>query len=191
MDVRTTKLQGVLVLKPRRFADARGYFVETYTEREFRRAGIMATFVQDNQAFSLHRGTIRGLHFQLPPAEQAKLIRVIRGSVYDVAVDLRLGSPTYGQWIAERLTADSGDQLYVPRGLAHGYCTLEPDTELAYKVDSYYTPACDSGIIWNDPTLNIPWPVAPQTAIVSDRDTRLASFAAFASPFHYRRAANA
>ena len=125
MEIRTTKLQGVLVLKPRRFVDARGYCVEVYAERLFHRAGITAAFVQDNQSFSLHRGTIRGLHFQLPPTEQAKLVRVLRGSVYDVAVDLRIGSPTYGQWIADRLSADGGEQMYLPSGCAHGYCTLE------------------------------------------------------------------
>jgi dTDP-4-dehydrorhamnose 3,5-epimerase len=191
MDVKATKLQGILVLRPQRFADARGYFVETYTDRVFRQAGVAATFVQDNLSFSLRRGTIRGLHFQLPPASQAKLVRVIRGSVYDVAVDLRIGSPTHGQWIAERLTADGGEQIYVPHGFAHGFCTLEADTEVAYKVDSYYAPDCDSGIIWNDPTLNIPWPVAPDAAMLSVKDRTLGTFRAFKSPFHYVNLANA
>jgi len=191
MNVRTTKLQGVLVLQPRRFADARGYFAEVYTERVFHQAGITAAFVQDNQSYSVHQGTIRGLHVQLPPAAQAKLVRVIRGRVYDVAVDLRVGSPTYGRWIAERLSADGGEQIYVPSGFAHGFCTLEADTEVAYKVDSYYAPAYDSGIIWNDPTLNIPWPLSPDAVIVSDKDRKLGTFAAFASPFRYRRVANA
>ncbi len=180
-----------MLLKPPRFVDARGYFAEVYTERVFHQAGITATFVQDNQSFSLHRGTIRGLHLQLPPAAQAKLVRVIRGCVYDVAVDLRVGSPTYGQWIAERLSADGGEQIYVPCGFAHGFCTLEADTEVAYKVDSYYAPAYDSGIIWNDPTLNIPWPVTPDAAILSDKDRKLGIFATFASPFRYRHVANA
>ena len=187
MDVRETKLQGVLVLKPRRFADPRGYFVETYTDRVFRQAGVAPAFVQDNQSLSLRRGTIRGLHFQLPPAAQAKLVRVIRGSLYDVAVDLRLGSPTYGEWIAEELSAEAGEQIYVPRGFAHGFCTLEDETEVAYKVDTYYAPAHDSGIIWNDPTLNISWPVAPDAAILSEKDRALGTFAAFASPFQYAR----
>jgi dTDP-4-dehydrorhamnose 3,5-epimerase len=191
MDVRPTKLPGVLVLKPRRFVDMRGYFVEAYTERAFRDAGITATFVQDNQSFSLRRGTIRGLHFQTPPAAQAKLVRVIRGSAYDVAVDLRLGSPTHGQWVAERISAEGGEQMYVPQGFAHGFCTLEADTEVVYKVDAYYLPAHDCGIIWNDPTLNIPWPVAPEAAILSDKDRKLGTFAAFASPFRYMDVVNA
>jgi dTDP-4-dehydrorhamnose 3,5-epimerase len=191
MDVRTTKLQGVLVLKPRRFADARGYFFEAYTERTFRQAGVTAAFLQDNQSFSLRQGTIRGLHFQLPPAAQAKLVRVVRGCIYDVAVDLRRGSPTYGQWAAERLSADGGEQIYVPHGFAHGFCTLEPDTEVAYKVDTYYAPEYDSGIIWNDPTLNIPWPVAPEAAILSEKDGKLGTFAAFTSPFQFMDLANA
>ena len=191
MDVRIAKLQGVLLLKPRRFVDARGYFIEVYTERVFHEAGITAAFVQDNQSYSLRQGTVRGLHFQLPPLAQAKLVRVIRGSVYDVAVDLRVGSPTYGEWMAERLSADGGEQIYVPPGFAHGFCTLEAETEIAYKVDSYYAPACDSGIIWNDPTLNIPWPVAPDAAILSERDRKLGTFAAFASPFQYRPVADA
>jgi dTDP-4-dehydrorhamnose 3,5-epimerase len=191
MDVRKTKLQGVLVLKPRRFADARGYFFEAYTERTFRQVGVAATFIQDNQSFSLRRGTIRGLHFQHPPAAQAKLVRVVRGCIYDVVIDLRRGSPTYGQWTAERLSADGGEQIYVPCGFAHGFCTLEPDTEVAYKVDAYYAPEYDSGIIWNDPTLNIPWPVAPETAILSEKDGKLGTFEAFTSPFQFMDLANA
>lgn len=191
MDVRITKLQGVLVLKPRRFVDARGYFAEVYTERVFHQAGVTAAFVQDNQSYSLHQGTMRGLHFQLPPAAQAKLVRVIRGCVYDVVVDLRVGSPTYGEWIAERLSADGGEQIYIPSGFAHGFCTLEANTEVSYKVDSYYAPAYDTGIIWNDPTLNIHWPVAADAVILSDKDRKLGTFAAFVSPFRYGRAPNA
>jgi len=191
MDVRTTSLQGVLVLKPRRFVDERGFLVESYAERPFREAGITAKFVQDNHSCSLRQGTIRGLHFQLPPAAQAKLVRVIRGWVYDVAVDLRRGSPTYGQWVAERLSAKGGEQIYLPQGFAHGFCTLEPDTEVIYKVDSYYAPAHDSGIIWNDPTLNIPWPIAADAAILSEKDRKLGTFAEFTSPFQYGEVVNA
>jgi dTDP-4-dehydrorhamnose 3,5-epimerase len=184
MELRKTKLPEVLVLKPRRFADARGFFVEIYNQRTFQQAGINPVFVQDNHSFSVQPGTIRGLHFQLPPETQAKLVGVVRGSVYDVAVDLRYGSPNYGRWVAERLSADGGELLFVPHGFAHGFCTLEPDTEVVYKVDRYYAPACDSGITWNDPTLNIPWPVAPEAAILSDKDRKLGSFASFTSPFH-------
>lgn len=191
MDIKTTELLGVLVLKPRRFTDPRGYFVETYNERAFREAGIATVFVQDNQSYSREQGTIRGLHFQLPPATQAKLVRVLRGRVFDVVVDLRVSSPTYGHWIAEQLSAEGGEQVYVPHGFAHGFCTLEADTEVTYKVDTYYAPALDSGIIWNDPTLNISWPIVPDAAILSDKDRKLGTFAAFKSPFHYARVANA
>ena len=153
MQVQATEIPGVLLLMPRYFNDARGYFVETYNARAARDAGLMAEFVQDNQALSLQRGTVRALHFQAPPKVQAKLVRVLRGSVYDVAVDLRAGSPNYGRWIAATLTAKGGEQLFVPRGFAHGYCTLEADTEVAYKVDDYYAPDCERGVAWNDPTL--------------------------------------
>jgi dTDP-4-dehydrorhamnose 3,5-epimerase len=191
MDIKTTKLPGVLILKPRRFADVRGYFAETYNAQLLRKSGIMVHFVQDNESFSLHKGTIRGLHFQLPPAAQAKLIRVLRGSVFDVAVDLRLESPTYGQWIAEQISAESGEQIFVPRGFGHGFCTLEPNTEVSYKVDSYYAPVSESGVIWNDPSLNIPWPVGLNEAILSEKDHKLGAFKDFVSPFRYARHADA
>ena len=187
MDITTTKVPGVLVLKPRRFADVRGYFVETYNAQLFRQSGILVHFVQDNESFSLRKGTIRGLHFQLPPAVQVKLIRVLRGSIFDVAVDLRLESPTYGQWVTEQISAESGEQIFVPRGFGHGFCTLEPNTEVAYKVDSYYAPELESGVIWNDSTLNIPWPVGMNEAIVSEKDRKLRTFKDLASPFHYTR----
>jgi dTDP-4-dehydrorhamnose 3,5-epimerase len=170
-------------LRPRRFQDARGYFSETYNERTVAEAGIVARFVQDNQSYSAVRGTIRGLHFQLPPAAQAKLVRVLRGSVYDVAVDLRTGSPTYGRWEGATLTAEGGEQLFVPRGFAHGFCTLEPDTAVAYKVDAFYAPASDSGLIWNDAALAIDWPVRRGEAVLSDKDLKLGGFAEFRSPF--------
>ena len=185
MDVTNLELPGLTLLRPRRFSDARGYFSETYNETAFRQAGIAARFVQDNQSYSAQRGTIRGLHFQLPPAAQAKLVRVLQGSVYDVAVDLRVGSPTYGRWVGETLTADGGEQLFVPRGFAHAFCTLQPDTIVAYKVDEFYAPASDSGLIWNDPTLAIRWPVAPDEVVLSDKDLKLGRFADFVSPFKY------
>jgi len=185
MDVKITKIPGVLLLTPRYFHDARGYFFETYNARAAHAAGLTADFVQDNQALSLKEGTVRALHFQAPPRVQGKLVRVVRGSVYDVAVDLRTGSPTYGQWVAATLTAKGGEQLFVPRGFAHGYCTIEPDTEVAYKVDDYYAPECEQGLIWNDPTLAIPWPVLPADAVLSGKDRKLGRFADFASPFRY------
>ncbi len=187
MEVVATNLPGVLLLKPRHLNDARGYFVETYNQRAARAAGLTADFVQDNQAFSLQRGTVRALHFQVPPHAQAKLVRVLRGAVYDVAVDLRAGSPTYGRFVAATLTARGGEQIFVPRGFAHGYCTLETDAEVAYKVDDYYAPDCEQGLIWNDLDLAIDWPVAAADAVLSDKDRKLPRFADFVSPFRYDR----
>jgi dTDP-4-dehydrorhamnose 3,5-epimerase len=187
MDIKATEIPGVLLLKPRYFRDARGYFVETYNLSGARAAGLTTDFVQDNQAFSQKRGTVRALHFQVPPHAQAKLVRVLRGSIHDVAVDLRTGSPTYGRWTAVTLTALGGEQIFVPRGFAHGYCTLEADTEVAYKVDDYYAPDCDRGLIWNDPSLAIDWPVAAADAVLSDKDPKLPRFADFVSPFRYDR----
>ena len=184
MDAKNLNLPGLMLLKPRRFSDPRGYFIETYNEKAFAAAGIAAKFVQDNQSLSVETGTVRALHFQLPPAAQAKLVRVLHGSVYDVAIDLRVGSPTYGQSDAAILTAEGGEQIFVPRGFAHGFCTLEPDTVVAYKVDEFYAPASDSGLIWNDPTLAVRWPLAGD-AVLSDKDKTHGRFADFKSPFRY------
>lgn len=186
MQVTLTDLPGALLLKPRYFQDHRGYFVETYNERAAQEVGLSADFVQDNQAYSIRRGTVRALHFQVPPQAQAKLVRVLRGRIYDVAVDLRIGSPTYGRWIGATLTAQRGEQIFVPRGFAHGYCTLEDNTEVAYKVDRYYAPECEQGIVWNDPTLAVDWPIAAAEAVLSDKDQKLSRFAEFVSPFRYR-----
>lgn len=188
MEVTRLKLPGVIVLKPRRFSDARGYFIETYSEKAFEAAGIAARFVQDNQSLSVAKGTVRGLHFQLPPHAQAKLVRVLQGSIYDVAIDLRAGSPTYGQWDGATLTADGAEQIFVPRGFAHGLCTLEPNTVVAYKVDGFYAPQSDSGLVWNDPAFAIDWPVAPGGAVLSEKDAKLGRFADFKSPFRYEGA---
>src|ERR1043165_158456 len=188
MDSKNLGLPGVVLLRPRVFQDARGSFAETYNEKAFAEAGITATFVQDNQSLSAARGTVRGLHFQLPPAAQAKLVRVLHGSVYDVAIDLRVGSPTYGQSAAATLTAGGGEQIFVPRGFAHAFCPLEPDTWVAYKVDEFYAPASDSGLIWKDPILAIDWPVAAGEAVLSDKDKTHGRFADFKSPFTYEGA---
>jgi dTDP-4-dehydrorhamnose 3,5-epimerase len=185
MEVKPSGVAGVLLLKPRFFQDARGYFIETYSMNAAHKAGVTVNFVQDNQSLSLKRGTVRALHFQLPPKPQAKLVRVLRGSIYDVAVDLRIGSPTYGRWIAETLTDKAGEQLFIPTGFAHGFCTLEANTEVAYKVDCYYAPECEQGIAWDDPTLAINWPVPPADAVLSEKDRKLGRFADFASPFRY------
>ena len=172
-------------------ATTRGWFSETYSTRAFSDLLGGTVFVQDNQAFSAQRGTLRGLHFQRPPEPQAKLVRVLRGSIFDVAVDLRVGSPTYGHWVGETLTAEGGEQLFVPRGFAHGYCTLEPNTEVAYKVDGFYAPECDAGLAWNDPMIGIAWPIAPRRRILSDKDKRLPAFADFVSPFRYQTGSGA
>jgi dTDP-4-dehydrorhamnose 3,5-epimerase len=185
---RRTDIPDVVVITPRRFSDDRGWFFETYSSRAFSEAIGEVTFVQDNQAFSAQRFTLRGLHFQRPPEPQAKLVRVLRGSIFDVAVDLRVGSPTYGHWVGATLTAQGGEQIFVPRGFAHGYCTLEPDTDVAYKVDGFYAPACDAGLAWNDPMLAIAWPIAPEDAILSDKDKVQPAFETFVSPFQYQSA---
>lgn len=174
-----------MLLRPRVFEDTRGTFVEMYNEKAFAGIGVTARFVQDNQSFSSQRGTIRGIHLQLPPAAQAKLVRVIRGSVYDVAIDLRVGSPTYGRWKGVTLTANKAEQLFIPRGFAHAFCTLEPDVVVGYKVDDFYAPANDTGLIWNDPTLAINWPVDAADVVLSDKDMKLGRFADFVSPFKY------
>ncbi len=166
-------LPEVLLVTPPRFADARGYFTETWTRSKFVAAGIAATFVQDNQSLSTARGTIRGLHFQLAPAPQAKLVRAITGAVFDVAVDLRHGSLTYGRWCGATLTAEGGEQLFIPRGFAHGFCTLVPDTLVAYKVDGVYDRGAEAGLRWDDPDLAIRWPIETHEVKVSDKDAVL------------------
>lgn len=173
----------VILLTPRTFSDARGWFRETYSVDAFREIGIDCAFVQDNHSLSQHRGTIRGLHFQVPPESQAKLIRVVKGSIFDVAVDLRRASPSYGRWCGATLNAEEGSQVFVPRGFAHGFCTLEPDTEVVYKVDGRYAPHRDAGLVWNDPTLAIDWPIRPSEAVLSDKDANLPRFSGFSSPF--------
>jgi dTDP-4-dehydrorhamnose 3,5-epimerase len=175
----------VLLVQPQKFDDRRGYLVETFNRKEFERLGISNGFVQDNQSFSARRGTVRGLHFQAPPHPQAKLVRVLKGAVFDVAVDLRRGSPTFAHWCGTTLTADKGNQLFVPQGFAHAFCTLEADTEVVYKVDDYYAPECDAGLIWNDQDIGIGWPIAAQEVTLSEKDARLPSFAGFESPFVY------
>lgn len=172
----------VVAITPTRFGDNRGYFVETYSAPVFAEAGITATFVQDNQSLSAKAGTLRGLHFQSPPMAQAKLVRVLAGSVFDVVVDIRTGSPTYGQWCSATLTAEGGEQLFIPRGFAHGFCTLEPDTVFSYKVDNVYAVASEGGIAWDDPALAIPWPEG-LTPVVSEKDRTLPAFTGFKSPF--------
>lgn len=176
-------IPGVILVKPQKFGDHRGYFMESFSREAFAAFGIDREFVQDNQSLSAHRGTVRGLHFQTPPHAQAKLVRVLKGAIFDVAVDIRAGSPTFGRWCGATLTADGGEQLFVPRGFAHAFCTLEPGTEVAYKVDAYYAPECDRGVIWNDATIGIDWPIATTDAVLSDKDIKLPRLADIDSPF--------
>jgi dTDP-4-dehydrorhamnose 3,5-epimerase len=176
-------IPGPVLIRPRRFGDARGYFMETYSAEAFCADGITAVFVQDNQSLSGTRGVLRGLHFQKPPAAQAKLVRVLKGSIFDVAVDLRQGSRHYGRWCAATLTAEGAEQLFVPAGFAHGFCTLEAMTEVAYKVDSPYAPDQEGGLAWNDSAIGIDWPVARTDVLVSDKDAGLPGFDAFETPF--------
>jgi dTDP-4-dehydrorhamnose 3,5-epimerase len=173
MEFRRLTIPDVVLVVPRRFEDARGWLAETYSAPRFAEFGIGNTFVQDNQSFSRKSGTVRALHFQHPPHQQAKLVRVAHGSIYDVAVDLRRGSPTFAKFAAATLTAGGGEQLFVPAGFAHGCCTLEPDTDVIYKIDQVYAPESEGGIIWNDPDLSISWPVKPEAAILSDKDQKL------------------
>jgi dTDP-4-dehydrorhamnose 3,5-epimerase len=166
-------LPDVLLITPKRHGDARGWFSETWNRATLAKAGLDYDFVQDNQAFSAARGTVRGLHFQRAPYAQAKLMRVLRGAIYDVAVDIRPDSATYGRWVGVTLTAVGGEQLLVPRGFAHGYCTTLPDTELAYKVDNAYAPDAEGGLLWNDPRLGIDWPIRDDEAVINARDASL------------------
>lgn len=181
--IETTTLEGVKVITPKKFEDSRGFFSETYSRENFLQAGIAVDFVQDNLSRSSSVGTIRGLHFQSPPFAQDKLIRVLKGRILDVAVDLRRSSPTYGQHFAIELSAENFKQMFVPIGFAHGFCTLEPDTEILYKVSTYYAPEHDHGLAWDDPALGIAWPVTADLAVLSDRDGHHPRLADLDSPF--------
>jgi dTDP-4-dehydrorhamnose 3,5-epimerase len=176
-------LPEVILATPRRFGDARGYFCETYVKPRYEAGGIRADFVQDNESLSETVGTIRGLHLQAPPFAQAKLVRVLDGAIFDVAIDVRRSSPSYGRWVGATLTAEGGEQLFIPQGFAHGFVTLAPGTRVAYKVDAVYDRDSERGIIWNDPDLAIDWSVAAGAAVLSDKDLVLPSFKDFDSPF--------
>jgi dTDP-4-dehydrorhamnose 3,5-epimerase len=175
-------IPGPLIVRPKVHRDVRGYFVETYVEAACEKAGL-PRFVQDNESMSRERGTIRGLHFQTDPFAQAKLVRCIAGSILDVAVDIRRGSPTFGRHVSLTLSAGDGLSLFVPVGFAHGFCTLEPDTVVQYKVSAPYAPANDAGIAWDDPALGIDWPVSPSAVVLSDKDRRLPRLADLPAAF--------
>lgn len=173
MDVVDTRIADLKIIRPRRHGDERGTFMEAYSRQRYTEFGIDTEFVQDNYALSHKKGTIRGLHFQTPPHSQAKLVWVVRGGVLDVVVDMRQVSSTYGLHQSFELRANMPEQLFVPVGFAHGYCTLEDETEVAYKVDCRYSPDHEGGLAWNDPSLGIKWPIGDNEAIVSDRDRKL------------------
>ena len=184
MEIQETKLPGVMLLKPKRFGDHRGFFAETYSRREFTGLGEDIEFVQDNHSLSTAVGTVRGLHFQAPPKAQAKLVRCGRGAIFDVAVDIRRGSPTYGQWVGFTLSAENGAQLYIPAGFAHGFATLEPSSEIVYKCSDYYAPETEGSLRWDDPDIGIEWPVTgPQ--VLSEKDAAAPLLADFNSPFTF------
>lgn len=190
MQLEPLELDSVFLMKPRRFEDERGVFFETYRRAVFAEHGLDLDFIQDNFSRSTHPGTVRGLHFQTPPHAQAKLVRCVRGAIRDVAVDLRAGSPTFGRHVAVELSADNGHALFVPAGFAHGFATLEPDCEVAYKVDAYYAPDHDAGLIWNDPALGIDWGVDDADAVLSPKDRALPGWADFETPFSFSEAVN-
>ena len=170
MQVTKTKLDGVLILEPKVFGDARGWFMESWSLRKFEAAGLNFDFVQDNQSYSAHKGTLRGLHYQTAPFAQAKLVRCTRGKLLDVAVDIREGSENFAQWVAVELTAENKRQLLIPRGFAHGFITLTDDVEIQYKADNFYSPECDGNIRWDDAQIGVEWPFAP--TILADKDAK-------------------
>jgi len=183
LEVRPLAIPDVKLIVPKRHGDARGYFVETWNRKVFREAGIEADFCQDNLAHSSQKSIVRGLHFQTPPHAQTKLVSVLEGRIFDVVVDIRKSSPTFGRHIAVELSAEGGEMLLVPKGFAHGYATLTAITTVAYKVDAHYAPANDAGILWSDAALGITWPVNAQDVILSAKDTKLPALSAITSPF--------
>jgi len=165
-------ISDVILVEPKRFGDHRGFFSETFHAERYEEGGIAGPFVQDNHSLSREVGVLRGLHFQTDPSPQGKLVRCTAGSILDVAVDIRKGSPTFGQWVSAELTADNGHQLWVPVGFAHGFVTLEPDTEVQYKVTGYYDPNADAGLAWDDPAIGVDWGLDDKAPILSDKDTK-------------------
>jgi dTDP-4-dehydrorhamnose 3,5-epimerase len=176
IEVHALELPDVIIIRPKKHGDHRGFFAETYNKKDFSKAGINLDFVQDNQSLSASPGTIRGIHYQGHPFAQHKLVRVLRGRILDFAVDIRRSSPTFGRWVSAEISAEQWNQILVPIGFAHAVCTLEPDTELMYKVTDYYAPHSDFGIRWDDPDLNIPWPFPSKELVLSPKDKMLPYF---------------
>lgn len=183
MQIRELDIPGVRLLSPKRFSDDRGWFSESYNQKTLAQFDIHWQFVQDNHSYSKHAGTIRGFHFQAPPHAQDKLVRCVRGSIVDIAVDLRAGSPTYAKWVAAELSAENGEQLFLPVGFAHAFVTLEPDTEVLYKVTSFYAPQTDGGVRWDDPTIAFPWKLPPGAPHLSAKDAKLPWLQDIQTPF--------
>ncbi|MEP3948243.1 dTDP-4-dehydrorhamnose 3,5-epimerase [Ascidiaceihabitans sp.] len=181
LTVEHTPLDGVLILTPARFGDARGFFSESWNRTTMRDAGLDLEFVQDNHSLSARKGTLRGLHFQTPPMAQDKLVRCGRGALYDVAVDIRSGSATFGQWFGVELSAENGRQLLVPAGFAHGFVTLQDDTEICYKCTAPYAPDCDAGIAWDDPDIGVNWGISEP--VLSDKDALAPTLKELGNPF--------
>ncbi len=177
MDIQKTKFDGAFLIRPKVFNDQRGFFLESYSKKEFLAVGIDATFVQDNHSFSMEKGVLRGLHFQHPPFAQAKLVRVIKGRVLDIIVDLRKNSKTFGRWESFELSEKNFKMLFIPRGMAHSFCVLEENTHFVYKADNYYDAKSDGGIFWNDPDLNISWPI--ENPLISEKDQKQQSWREF------------
>lgn len=185
MKIEETNLPGVVILTPARFGDDRGWFSETWNAVRMAAAGLDVGFVQDNHSMSGAVGTLRGLHYQRPPHAQDKLVRCTRGAIFDVAVDIRKGSPSYGRWVGVELTAQNGKQLLVPKGFLHGFVTRVPDTEVQYKCSDIYAPDCDGGIRWDDPTIGIDWGL-PGEPVLSAKDKVAPLLAEFDSPFVFK-----
>ncbi len=186
MKVEKTELPGVLILTPARFGDSRGFFSESWNRKTLEGHGISLDFVQDNHSLSAQVGTVRGLHFQSPPHAQAKLVRCGKGRLFDVAVDIRRGSPTYGRWIGEELSFENGRQLLIPAGFLHGFVTREPDTEIIYKCTDYYAPECDGAVRFDDPDIGIDWGLPEGvTPLLSDKDAKALWLRDFETPFVY------
>ena len=183
IDIQKTAIKHVLVIAPQKFEDHRGFFRETWNQNSLKRAGINLEFSQDNQSISFETNTIRGLHFQTPPHQQAKLVRCGQGAFLDVAVDIRRGSPSYGAWVSMELSAENGKQMLIPAGFAHGFRTLMPNTEILYKCTAAYAPECDRAIRFDDPDIGIEWGISRDLAIISEKDANAAQLSECGSPF--------